>query len=351
MPGISLYESIDAILLASERNSIPVYVVGGAVRDLLVDGTYAQYDLDVLVDGSSSVIAKSVAASLNGKATFYERFLTAKVTFPEFDAVDEAQSGLISAVAEIDFASARTETYSAPGQLPTVLAGPLERDLKRRDFSINAMALPLVDYRNAINGSNPSLNVRSVIIDPFDGSTDLNHRIVRILHGKSFEDDPTRLLRAARYRTRLNGSYEAQTQVHLKDAREKGILGTISLQRYIREIFLGLEEPAPSLFCDELLRLELFYGHLVVESSLVLLRERLLKLASSLPEGIAPSDLNALRRYVGIGVFASILPPKEFKNIPVPAVERKRLEAILADPLVSFGRPVVEDVLRRVFRG
>jgi tRNA nucleotidyltransferase (CCA-adding enzyme) len=156
----------------------PVYLVGGAVRDLLLGRPRA--DVDLVVEGDAAALAER----LGGAAIEHERFGTVKV---------EVEGH------EVDIAGARTETYPAPGSLPVVApAEDLEADLARRDFTINAMAIPL-------NGD-------ARLIDPHGGESDLERGLLRVLHPHSFEDDPTRAIRAARYAARLDFALEPETE-------------------------------------------------------------------------------------------------------------------------------------------
>jgi tRNA nucleotidyltransferase (CCA-adding enzyme) len=157
----------------------PVYVVGGAVRDQLLGRGRA--DLDLVVVGDAGALARALGAT---EVVEHERFATAKVEL---------------AGHEVDIATARTETYSRPGALPDVSpAAEIEADLARRDFTINAMAIPV--------GGEPSL------VDPFGGREDLERGQLRVLHPASFLDDPTRAIRAARYASRFGFGLEPETE-------------------------------------------------------------------------------------------------------------------------------------------
>ncbi len=183
------------------------WLVGGAVRDLLLGGTRA--DIDLVVEGDSS----AVAAALGSGSKEHERFGTASVEM----------AGI-----RVDVASARRETYSGPGALPDVAPAPIREDLARRDFTINAMALPL--------------RGEAELLDPHDGKEDLADGVLRVLHPSSFEDDPTRALRAARYAARLGMRLEQQTAELLAAAD----LGTVSADRVDAELRrLLAEESAP----------------------------------------------------------------------------------------------------------
>jgi tRNA nucleotidyltransferase (CCA-adding enzyme) len=183
---------------------LPTYLVGGAVRDLLLGRERA--DLDVVVEGD----AAALAGRLGGDTVSHERFGTAKLTL---DGV------------ELDLASARAESYPRPGALPEVRLAGLEQDLARRDFTINAMAVPL--HRE------PEL------IDPHGGQEDLERGIIRVLHPSSFVDDPTRALRAARYAARFGFGVDPDTE---RLAREAD-LTTVSEDRAEAELVRLSAEP------------------------------------------------------------------------------------------------------------
>jgi tRNA nucleotidyltransferase (CCA-adding enzyme) len=176
----------------------PVYLVGGAVRDLLLDR--GRTDIDLVVEGD----ATALATRLGGEVIEHERFATAKARLDGH---------------EVDIATARAETYPHPGALPEVepTAG-ISADLARRDFTINAMAIPL--------RRDPEL------IDPHRGLEDLESGLLRVLHARSFEDDPTRALRAARYVARFGLQVERETEELLKQAD----LSTVSADRREAEL-------------------------------------------------------------------------------------------------------------------
>ena len=161
-------------LLPALEGLPPAYLVGGAVRDLLRGATAV--DLDLAVESDARAVARALAERLGGAAREHERFGTATV-----------RADTLS----FDLATTRTETYDEPGALPRVEAASLADDLKRRDFTVNAMAVALAG------------DDLGHLYDPHGGLADLRGGVVRILHAGSFLDDPTRLLRAVRYETRL----------------------------------------------------------------------------------------------------------------------------------------------------
>jgi tRNA nucleotidyltransferase (CCA-adding enzyme) len=185
--------------------SEPVYLVGGAVRDLLLGRPRA--DVDLVVEGD----AAALAARLGEAGAEHERFGTAKVEVGGH---------------ALDIASARSETYPHPGSLPVVApAGTIEEDLARRDFTINAMAIPL--------------DGEARLVDPCDGRDDLESGLLRVLHERSFEDDPTRAIRAARYASRYGLTLEPETDRLLRRAD----LATVSADRRRAELERLAAEP------------------------------------------------------------------------------------------------------------
>ncbi|MDG1478145.1 MAG: CBS domain-containing protein [Myxococcota bacterium] len=168
----------------SARRGESALLIGGCVRDLLRGHT--PNDVDVLVVGDAAGLAKAAATALGGRASSNPAFGTAHWVTPDRT--------------ELDLASARTEHYTAPGALPTVITpADLRQDLSRRDFTINMMALTL------------GPGERGRLVDPYSGRADLEAGILRVTHGLSFLDDPTRFFRAARFAARLDLDLEPGT--------------------------------------------------------------------------------------------------------------------------------------------
>ena len=193
--------------LASERGE-RAYLVGGRVRDLLLGRD--SMDIDIVVVGDGMAVAQALSRHDGGKLTRYHSFGTARVDLDDGRAVD--------------FASARRECYTSPGELPQVQGGTLHEDLARRDFSINAMALSL------------DPDAAGELIDEFGGGADLDAGLVRILHAGSFADDATRMLRAIRFRLRLHYQLEVDTARALAEGVRGGYLDSISGDRLRREL-------------------------------------------------------------------------------------------------------------------
>jgi tRNA nucleotidyltransferase (CCA-adding enzyme) len=189
-----------------------VYLVGGAVRDLLLGG--APIDLDLAVEGD----AVALASSLGGEIQVHDRFGTSTVILDGFS---------------YDIARTRRETYAEPGALPDVEPAPLVVDLRRRDFTVNAIALALAGDSAGELAAVPA------------ALEDLDARRLRVLHDRSFIDDPTRLLRLVRYATRLRFEIEAHTRALADAAISAGALRTLSGSRIGAELRLLAREPDP----------------------------------------------------------------------------------------------------------
>ncbi len=201
----------------SEKLHMPVYLVGGCLRDLIL-GT-KNFDLDIVVQGSGIVFAEKLAKALKSELRVHERFGTATLLLPGY--------------LKIDIATARKEKYPKSASLPIVSPGTLEEDLSRRDFTINAIAAQI--SKGKINK----------LIDPFGGAEDLAAKRIRILHDLSFVDDPTRVLRAVRFQQRFNFKIEPKTLEFLNQAIENGSLGKVHSHRMRDELILMLKEKNP----------------------------------------------------------------------------------------------------------
>jgi tRNA nucleotidyltransferase (CCA-adding enzyme) len=200
--------------LAEEQDG-RAYLVGGLVRDLWRGATLAGRDLDIVVEGDGPVLARRLGAVLGGSVVEHRRFLTASVEAPAFG--------------RIDVATARSERYESPGALPRVLPAGIADDLRRRDFTVNALAIELSSGEFGL-------------IDPFGGRADLARRRLSVLHPLSYVEDPTRIFRAARYAARLELSPDAATRRAQALALRLVPYSALSGQRIAAEIALILSE-------------------------------------------------------------------------------------------------------------
>jgi tRNA nucleotidyltransferase (CCA-adding enzyme) len=219
---------LQEVLNCANARTIPAYLVGGVIRDHILG--IPSLDFDLAFEGDAPAIGEEIAQRYGGKLTRYEAFLTAKL-----EALPRCP-GL-----EIDFATARTEHYLTPGALPVVQPASIREDLKRRDFTVNALAITLEEYLDWVERVAPISALQASCIDLFAGQADLDQGRILTLHPASFEDDPTRIFRAARYVTRLNGSVEAKTEAQLHAAIAQGALRTISRTRKLNEFMRIVE--------------------------------------------------------------------------------------------------------------
>jgi tRNA nucleotidyltransferase (CCA-adding enzyme) len=215
-------ELIRRVAEAASAQSMALYVVGGFVRDLLLQRP--SLDFDIVVEGDAIVLAKALSRKYGGRVTSHNRFGTAKWFL---------QNSKLSRPKEIpsflDLISARTEFYERPTALPTVERGSIKLDLHRRDFSINTLAIRLDGHHYG------------ELYDYWGGVNDLERGLVRVLHSLSFVDDPTRMLRAVRFEQRFDFHIENRTQQLMDEARP--LLEKLSSERIHHELDLMLDEP------------------------------------------------------------------------------------------------------------
>jgi tRNA nucleotidyltransferase (CCA-adding enzyme) len=223
-------ELIRRVAAEAESRGLAAYLVGGFPRDLVLGrrGT----DLDLVLGGDAISLAVALAAKYGGRVTVHTRFGTAKWFVHASGSTPGSLSNPGVSDPEgcdvIDLTSARRETYQEPAALPRVRMGTIEDDLRRRDFTINTLAIRL---DRAHFGE---------VRDDFGALEDLERGIVRVLHPRSFQDDPTRLLRAVRYEQRYGFRIAPDTLALIPEAR--GLIARLSGQRVRRELDLILDE-------------------------------------------------------------------------------------------------------------
>lgn len=201
---------VEALVRGAERKGAFLHLVGGPVRDLLLQRPIR--DVDLLFEPRGRLDAERLARAVSprgARVDAWDRFGTVRVSTGD---------------TSVDLATARREVYRHPGALPQVEPGSLEEDLARRDFSVNALALPLFSDGRPVE-----------LVDPWGGRTDLERRSLRVLHERSFHDDPTRALRAARLAPRLGFSLSRRSRACLRDALRDGAFGAVSGDRLRRE--------------------------------------------------------------------------------------------------------------------
>ncbi|MDO9557817.1 MAG: CBS domain-containing protein [Coriobacteriia bacterium] len=198
----------------ADEDGLRAHVVGGFVRDMLLGRP--NLDIDVVIEGDGLAFAQCAAGRLGARVRVHKRFGTAVL--------------ILSKTLHVDITSARTEYYTRPGALPTVERSSLRQDLFRRDFSVNAMAA-------CINAQ-----CFGVLADPFGGLHDLERGVIRALHSLSFVEDPTRVLRAARFELRYGFTIDPSTEALLRQAIDMQMLDEVSGARIREEILDIIDE-------------------------------------------------------------------------------------------------------------
>lgn len=209
---------LEAVKSLSPEGKPPVYLVGGAVRDFLLNREME--DIDLVVEGDGITLAEGLARLLGGRSHAHRPFFTSVITLEDGHSVDVA--------------SARTEFYTAPAALPSVVTSLIRQDLYRRDFTINALAVSLSGRESG------------QIIDYFGGRKDLDSGIIRVLHSLSFIDDPTRAIRAVRYARRLGFRIASDTRHLIETAAREQVFEKLSAHRLRHELELLLAEKHPA---------------------------------------------------------------------------------------------------------
>jgi len=223
----------EASLLARDLG-YSLYIVGGFVRDLLLN--QPTLDLDLVVEGNALKLAHALQQKYGGRVHGHARFGTAKWIIKETrdegsKAQTDAATALAAPLTALDFSTARTEFYAHPSALPEVETSSIKQDLHRRDFTINTLAICLAPERYG------------QLLDPFGGEADLQRGLIRVLHSLSFIEDPTRILRAARFEQRFGFKIEPRTARLIGDAL--GMLARVSGERLRHELYLIFRENEP----------------------------------------------------------------------------------------------------------
>jgi tRNA nucleotidyltransferase (CCA-adding enzyme) len=225
-----VFNYLERISQIGDRLNVLLYVVGGFVRDLLLN--IPNQDIDIVVEGEGIPFAACLAEEFGGRVTSHEKFGTSVVIFSD---------GY-----RVDIASARMEYYKYPGALPTVKKSSVKSDLFRRDFTVNTMAVKLT-------GANAYC-----LIDFFNGERDLRSREIHVLHSLSFIEDPCRLFRAIRFEQRFNFSMGKQAEAFMRSTIKKRLVDALSGARLFNEIKILLNEKGPMRCIRRMQELDLF---------------------------------------------------------------------------------------------
>ncbi len=239
----AVWQMVLAISEEAAGLQLPLYFVGGIVRDMLLG--HSPTDLDMVVEGDAIALAQALRDKFGGEVRSHKRFGTAKwLLTPAVWAAVAPQPAAEELPDSIDFVTARTEFYARPTALPEVTRGSIKLDLHRRDFTINTLAVRL---DGAYLGQ---------LLDFYGGRRDLENGVIRVLHSLSFVDDPTRILRAARLEQRLGFTIEPRTAELIADALP--LLDRVSGPRLRHELELTFLEPAPIRVMNRLNQLDVF---------------------------------------------------------------------------------------------
>lgn len=225
-----VFKHLESIAQIGDRLNVSLYVVGGFVRDLLLN--IPNHDIDIVVEGEGIPFAACLAEEFGGRVTSHEKFGTSVVIFPD---------GY-----RIDVATARMEYYKHPGALPTVEKSSVKSDLFRRDFTVNSMAVKLT-------GANAYC-----LIDFFNGERDLRSKEIHVLHSLSFIEDPCRLFRAIRFEQRFGFAMGKQAEAFMRSTIKKRLVDSLSGTRLFNEIKILLNEKGPMDCIRRMQGLDLF---------------------------------------------------------------------------------------------
>ena len=295
--------------VAAEKRSA-LYIVGGFVRDLLLD--IPSLDFDLVVEGDAIALAKEVQQQYGGKVTSHNRFGTAKwfIDKEDLDILGSTKKVKEALPDSLDFISARREFYTHPSALPTVARGSIKLDLHRRDFTINTLAMRLDGHHYG------------ELFDYWGGLADLKAKQVKVLHSLSFVDDPTRILRAVRYEQRYGFSLDKRTENLLLEAKE--LLKRVSGDRIRHEFDRILEEENAAQMLDrlnELTILQTIHPHLIWNKDLK-------NLMQTMPYKDTPPEWDIDGDGIGISFEMALCYSLWLANAPVGSDVSERLRLV-----------------------
>jgi tRNA nucleotidyltransferase (CCA-adding enzyme) len=265
-----VYRILKAAGEVADRMGMNVYLVGGSVRDLLLG--QANLDIDLVIEGDGILFAKELSAKLHVRSRAYPRFGTARIV----------HEGL-----KLDVATARTEYYESPAALPKVETSSIKKDLYRRDFTINTLAIRLnrKDF--------------GLLIDFFGGQRDLKEKTVRVLHNLSYVEDPTRAFRAVRFAERFGFKLSKHTANLIKSAIKMELFEKLSGSRLYEELLIAFKETNPVKTLKKLSDYDLLK---VIHKNLIF-DEKLEVVLSSMSETLAWHNLLYLEEKADAGVL------------------------------------------------
>ncbi len=308
----------------ADQQKIPIYIVGGFVRDLLLNRP--SMDFDIVVEGDAINFAVEIQKNFGGKLHTHKRFGTAKWDIQAIKAALIQKAQFIDAVHlddlpdSLDLISARTEFYDFPTALPKIEKSSIKLDLHRRDFSINTLALRL-DGKHY-----------GELYDFWGGLEDIQRGLIRVLHSLSFVDDPTRMIRAVRFEQRFEFSIENRTHQLMEEALE--LVDQVSGDRLRHELNLLFMEDQPKpafLRLEDLGLLNSIYPRLTINSEMIDLIQEKAKLVPPktwlIPDSNGDMPSQIARAYI-----------LWFSQLNLPAADlckRLRMQALIPESVVK----------------
>jgi len=299
----------------AEEFGFSAYLVGGSVRDLL--RSEENLDIDIVIEGDGISFAKTLGERLHAKVRSHQRFNTAQV---------------ITEKIKLDVATARTEYYESPAALPKVETSSMKKDLYRRDFTINTLAIKL----------NPK--DFGLLIDFFGGQRDLREKAIRVLHNLSFIEDPTRAFRAVRFSERFGFKISKHTENLMKVAIKMNLFEKLSGPRLYEELLLALNETEP---VKTLKRLS-DYGLLKVIYPNLIFNEELESTLKSMHETLSWFNLLFLEEKTDRGVLYLMALFSGLKDEEVRAVIERLSPSLKVRDMIINGMSQARDLMRKL---
>ncbi len=300
---------------SAESLGYNAYLVGGSVRDLLRGE--ANLDIDIVVEGDGIIFSRTLGEKLNAKVRTHQKFGTAQIFTDKL---------------KLDVATARTEYYEAPGALPKVETSSIKKDLYRRDFTINTLAIKL----------NPK--DFGLLIDFFGGQRDLREKTIRVLHNLSFVEDPTRAFRAVRFSERFGFKISKHTEILIKSAIQMNLFERLSGTRIYEELLLSFQETDP---IKTLKRLADF-GLLKVIHPKLIFSEEIEATLKSTYETISWFNLLFLEEKPDISVLYLMALLSELKNEDLKAVVDRLSPPPKVSEMILKGITQAKSILRKL---
>jgi tRNA nucleotidyltransferase (CCA-adding enzyme) len=298
----------------AEELGFNAYLVGGSVRDLLRGEE--NLDLDIVIEGDGIAFARAFGEKLHAKVRTHQKFGTAQIFADR---------------TKLDVATARTEYYESPASLPKVETSSIKKDLYRRDFTINTLAVKL------------NLRDFGLLIDFFGGQRDLREKSIRVLHNLSFVEDPTRAFRAIRFAERFGFKISKHTENLIKSTIEMNLFSMLSGPRLYEELRLSFHETEPTKTLKKLSD----YGLLKVIHPNLAFTEELEATLRSMQETLSWFNLLFLEEKPDKGIFYLMSLLSGLKDADMKAAAERLSPPPRIRDIILRGIPQAKSILRR----